>query len=214
MLGVHWEWSCLKIGFVLFSTWPSWKKTMVFITFKKKMYFTWTVTLHILSPDVIPTQRWMAPVTRWLSALCNLSPANNLSLGGKLSFFSLNSGCGKCAWVLCPWGKKKKRFWSVGAWVGDKGGRWSQKLECAGRKSQKWGYLNSPPSLTSLLLCFLLLLFLIKGKRDDGARNEHELPEVYASAHVLRRLSVSASLGLSFVTPLTPQEALDVSLAS
>ena len=48
--------------------------------------------------------------------------------------------------------------------------RGSQNLECAGRKSQKQGYLYSPPSFTSLLLCFPLLLFLIKGgKRDDGA---------------------------------------------
>lgn len=75
---------------------------------------------------------------------------------------------------------KKRGFESVGAWMGERGeGGWSQNLECAGRKSQKWGYLNSPPSLTSLLLCFLLLLFSDKGeKRDDGARNKQELLDV------------------------------------
>lgn len=46
----------------------------------------------------------------------------------------------------------------------------SQNLECTGRKSQKQGYLYSPPSSASLLFCFPLLLFLIKKRRDDGAK--------------------------------------------
>lgn len=37
---------------------------------------------------------------------------------------------------------------------------------------------------------------------------------VCVSTYVVRGLSVSASPGLSLITPLTPQEALDVSLAS
>lgn len=65
--------------------------------------------------------------------------------------------------------------------------RGSQNLECTGRKSQKQGYLYSPPSFPSLLLCFLRLLFLIKGKRDDGAMHKYS-PRVgvcaYQCAHV------------------------------
>lgn len=55
--------------------------------------------------------------------------------------------------------------------------RGSQNLECTGRKSEKRGYLYSPLSSTSLLLCFPV--FLIKQRRADGA-HEYSLLGVWA----------------------------------
>lgn len=101
----------------------------------------------------VPAQCWVAPVTRWLPDHHNLSllllPATR---GGTLIFF--------------PQNLQKKEGSEFQLFVLERG---SQNLECTGRKLQKQGYLYWAPSFSSLLLSFPLLLFPIKGRRDDGA---------------------------------------------
>lgn len=98
------------------------------------VYISWTFHTQMF----VPVWCWVAPVTRWLPDLHNLSFFTFCNLERRFSFFS-------------PWISRKKEGSGFHIFVLERG---SQNLECTGRKSQKQGYLCSLPSFTSLLLCF------------------------------------------------------------